>query len=164
MIKRTIGIFIFLMVTGICNAQDTDTTKTGTFKIAKQDGEGEVHVVDFERQDYIGGGMLGNDSISGDETLSPQFIGSLQFYLNENLRYPIVEKESGISGTVYLSFVIEKDGKITNVEILRGMPVGEGFNEEALRVVRAMPNWIPAMKNGKAVSVSYILPIQFFRK
>jgi protein TonB len=92
----------------------------------------------------------------------PQFPGgaeALYPYIGKNLKYPEQAVEEGIEGIVYLSFVVETDGKITGVTVLRG--IGGGCNEEALRVVRSMPNWTPGKQGGKPVRVKYNLPIRF---
>ena len=80
-------------------------------------------------------------------------------FLGENIKYPQKAKEEGISGTVYISFVVEKDGKPTNFKVLRG--VNEELDAEALRVMKLMPNWEPGKQDGKAVRVQYNLPIKF---
>lgn len=80
-------------------------------------------------------------------------------FLKENLRYPSVANDMGISGKVILKFVVEKDGRITNISVLRG--IGAGCDEEAIRVVKLMPTWSPGRQNGKAVSVNFIMPITF---
>jgi protein TonB len=83
----------------------------------------------------------------------------LYHYLNKNLEYPDVAKESNISGTVYLTFVVEKDGSISDVKILRG--IGGGCDEEAIRVVKSMPPWTPGKNNGTPVRVRFNLPVKF---
>ncbi len=80
-------------------------------------------------------------------------------YLRENITYPKLAKESGIQGTVYLKFVVEKNGSITNVKVLRG--IGGGCDEEAMRVVKNMPKWNPAKQRGKPVRVQFNMPIKF---
>ena len=80
-------------------------------------------------------------------------------FLVENVKYPEEARKNGISGTVYVSFVVEKDGEITNVKILRG--VDELLDNEALRVVKMMPAYEPGMQRGKPVRVQFTLPIQF---
>ncbi|NLF41882.1 MAG: energy transducer TonB [Bacteroidales bacterium] len=80
-------------------------------------------------------------------------------YLQQNLKYPQMARESGIQGTVYVTFVVEKDGSITDVRILRG--IGGGCDEEAARVVKAMPRWNPGKQRGQAVRVQFNLPIRF---
>ncbi len=80
-------------------------------------------------------------------------------YLAENIKYPEIAKTYAIQGTVYISFIIEADGSISNVKILRG--IGGGCDEEACRVIRDMPAWIPGSQNGKPVRVLFNMPIYF---
>lgn len=80
-------------------------------------------------------------------------------YLKNNIRYPDEAKKNGVQGTVFVTFVVEKDGTITNVKILRG--IGAGCDEESLRVVKSMPKWTPGTKDGKPVRVAFNLPIKY---
>lgn len=80
-------------------------------------------------------------------------------YLAKNLRYPSEAIENGIQGTVFVSFVVKTDGRITNVRLLHR--IGSGCDEEAVRVVSKMPQWIPGSQNGKKVDVRYNMPVQF---
>lgn len=80
-------------------------------------------------------------------------------YVAKNVKYPQLAKEVGTQGRVFVSFVVEKDGSITNVTILRG--IGSGCDEEAMRVVKSMPKWNPGLQCGRAVRVSCNLPINF---
>lgn len=92
----------------------------------------------------------------------PEFPGGqekMQAFLSENIKYPKSAKESGIQGTVYVTFVVRKDGRISGAEILRG--IGGGCDEEALRVVNKMPRWKPATQRGSNVDVQFNLPIGF---
>ncbi len=92
----------------------------------------------------------------------PEFPGGyeeLQKYLMRNLHYPASEVESGVEGTVYVSFVIDETGKVGDVQIARGL--GGELDAEALRVVKAMPDWIPGRQQGKPVKTLYNLPINF---
>lgn len=92
----------------------------------------------------------------------PQFPGgedSLYNFIYSNLRYPQVAKDNAIEGRVFLTFVVEKDGSITNVKIKRD--IGGGCGHEAKRVVEMMPKWIPGKQNGKPVKVQFNLPIIF---
>ena len=92
----------------------------------------------------------------------PEYPGgkdALFAYIGTNLKYPQQAVEDGIEGVVFVTFVVEVDGKITGVSVLRG--IGGGCNEEALRVVRSMPNWTPGMQAGKPVRVKYNLPIRY---
>lgn len=80
-------------------------------------------------------------------------------YLQQNIEYPQMARESGISGTVYVSFVVEKNGKITDVQVLRG--IGGGCDKEAIRVVKNMPKWNAGKQRGKPVRVRFNMPIRF---
>lgn len=80
-------------------------------------------------------------------------------FLAENIKYPTVDGENGISGRVYVTFIVEKTGLISNVTILRG--IGAGCDEEAIRVIKMMPKWKPGTQRGQAVRVQYNVPIKF---
>ncbi|NVJ85594.1 MAG: M56 family metallopeptidase [Algoriphagus sp.] len=80
-------------------------------------------------------------------------------YLMNNLKYPAKAKETGIEGTVVLAFVVNTDGSISDVEILRG--IGAGCDEEALRVIQNAPNWEPGKQRGREVRTRMRLPIRF---
>jgi protein TonB len=80
-------------------------------------------------------------------------------FLAANIQYPQQASELGIQGTVYLQFVVDSQGNITDVKIMRG--IGGGCEEEALRVVKMMPQWHPGKQNGKAVRVLYTMPVSF---
>jgi periplasmic protein TonB len=92
----------------------------------------------------------------------PGGITEMQNYLVNNIRYPGEAREISIQGTVYLRFIVEPDGSITNITILRG--IGGGCEEEALRVVKSMPNWVPGKQNGHPVRVILTLPVKFSLK
>ena len=89
----------------------------------------------------------------------PGGMGELMKFLAQNIKYPPLAKESGIQGRVFINFVVEPTGKISNVKVLRG--IGGGCDEEAVRVVESMPSWKPGKQRGKAVRVSYNLPVKF---
>ena len=92
----------------------------------------------------------------------PEFIGgesALFKYISENIKYPKVARENNIEGTVYVGFVVEADGSITDVDVKRG--VGGGCSEEAVRVISAMPDWKPGRQQGQPVAVAYTIPIKF---
>lgn len=89
----------------------------------------------------------------------PGGMGELMTYLSKNIKYPALAKESGIQGRVFINFVVEIDGRITDVKVLRG--IGGGCDEEAVRVVQSMPKWKPGKQRGKPVRVSYNLPVKF---
>lgn len=92
----------------------------------------------------------------------PEFPGGeaeLHRYLAENIKYPQMAKESGIQGRVFVTFVVERDGAVTDVRVLRG--IGGGCDEEAIRVVKNMPKWAPGKQRGKPVRVQFNLPVKF---
>ena len=92
----------------------------------------------------------------------PEFPGgesALHKYLGTEVKYPVIAQENGIQGRVYVKFVVNVDGQVANVEIARG--VDPSLDKEALRVVKAMPKWKPGKQRGKAVRVSYTVPINF---
>lgn len=89
----------------------------------------------------------------------PTFKGDLQKYLRGHLTYPKDASDKGISGTVYLTFFVEKDGSITGVKILRG--IYPSLDSEAVNVVRNMPKWKPGEQSGKPIRIQMNLPIHF---
>jgi protein TonB len=95
----------------------------------------------------------------------PEFPGGIEAlfsYLGKNIEYPDLAKDAKIEGKVYITFVVNSNGGIDNVMVLRG--IGGGCDEEAVRVVKSMPTWIPGKQRGKAVKVQYNLPINFILK
>jgi len=80
-------------------------------------------------------------------------------FLQENIKYPEEAKELGVQGKVFVTFVVEVDGSITDVRVLRG--IGAGCDEEAVRVVKSMPRWVPGKQRGQPVRVQFNLPIKF---
>lgn len=94
--------------------------------------------------------------------IEPEFPGGLEGlydYLGKNIKYPLPARASNIKGTVYVSFVVEPDGSVSNITILKG--IGGGCDEEAIRVVNHMPKWKPARQKGRAVRFLFNLPIKF---
>lgn len=93
----------------------------------------------------------------------PQFPGGPQEifrFLHETIKYPEKSKRAGINGRVIVTFVVEKDGSISQAKITKS--VSEELDAEALRVIGAMPKWTPGRQDGKAVRVRYTLPVTFF--
>ncbi|RYF50568.1 MAG: M56 family peptidase, partial [Cytophagaceae bacterium] len=103
--------------------------------------EGEVFTV-VENQPEFPGGMKG-----------------LTTYMETNLKYPKAAEKVKAQGRVFVRFIVTKTGEITDVQLLKG--IGYGADEEAIRVVKNMPNWTPAQQNGHLVNVQYNLPINF---
>lgn len=106
----------------------------------------------------------GEDVIYDFVSEMPLFPGGEEarlLYVQKNTIYPEPERLNGIQGKVYVSFVVEKDGSISNVELLRGINGGPGLNKEALRVVKSFPKFIPGKMNGEIVRTRMNLPVQF---
>lgn len=110
----------------------------------------------------------GGNREKADETIfdfveiSPRFEGgesALMKFLSESVRYPVVDIEQGVEGRVICTFIVEKDGSITDIKVLRG--VSSSIDKEAVRVISGMPNWTPGYQNGNPVRVKFTLPIVF---
>jgi len=92
----------------------------------------------------------------------PGFKGGIEkfySYLQKNIRYPAVAKENNVQGKVFLSFVVEKDGSLTDIKVVRSL--GSGCDDEAVRVLKGSPRWNPGIQNGRPVRVQYTMPISF---
>ena len=92
----------------------------------------------------------------------PEFPGGdkgFHQFIADNVKYPVEAKEKGIRGIVYVNFIVEPDGSVSDIKVLRG--IGSGCDEEAVRVVESMPKFKPGMQNGEAVRVSYTVPVIF---
>lgn len=92
----------------------------------------------------------------------PEFPGGLDAlsqYLADNIQYPALARENGITGKVFVTFVVEKDGRVGQIKILRD--IGGGCGAEAVRVVKAMPKWKPGKQSGKPVRTQFNLPVSF---
>jgi protein TonB len=102
------------------------------------------------------------NNVSATVDVMPSFPGGeaeLNKYLAENIIYPQQAFENGIQGTVYVSFIVDLKGNLTDVKLLRG--IGSGCDQEALRVVQMMPQWHPGQQKGKIVPVLYKMPVYF---
>ena len=94
----------------------------------------------------------------------PEFPGGdkeMYAFLSKHMKYPAFERSNNVEGKVYVQFVIDENGKIKDVEIVRGVMGGEGLNKEAMRVIQSMPNWTPGYQGDKKVPVIHVLAINF---
>ena len=89
----------------------------------------------------------------------PGGMGAWAKYIQKNLRYPTMAQEEGVQGKVFLTFVVEKDGTITDVKVTKG--IGYGCDDEAIRVIKKSPRWKPGMQNNLPVRVKYNMPISY---
>jgi len=131
-----------------------------------QEGSGDDIIIPTEN---TGSGVIEEkaDEVFTIVEQMPSFPGGeaeLSKYLSKNIRYPQMEKDAGISGTVYVSFVVNREGKIKDAKILRGVKGGPGMDKEALRVIESMPSWSVGKQNGRPVQVQFNLPIKFSLK
>ncbi len=120
---------------------------------------------------YVGEALPPEDLVEGEEPIydiftvvdtEPQFPGGMDAmykFLQDNIRYPRLALENNITGKVYVTFVVEKDGSISRPRLLRD--IGGGCGQEALRVVKLMPKWKPGKQRDKVVRVQYNLPVRF---
>ena len=118
----------------------------------------EIELEESLEPDYSGQTIY--QSVEVDE--EPKFPGGeheLMEYIADNIVYPQTAIDEGIQGRVFVSFVVEPNGKVTNVEVVRG--IGGGCDEEAVRVVQSLPNWEPGVKRGKNVRVAFVVPVKF---
>jgi len=140
------------------------------FEVVEDDVEIEdIEIIDLEDTGEAIEEVEIDDPDDGGELIDffliedkPEFVGGDEAfikYLNTNIKYPYIAKENGIEGVVYVYFVVSKTGKIVDVKLERG--TNRDLDEEALRVISAMPNWMPGKQRGIATSVSYRLPINF---
>lgn len=127
--------------------------------IDADDNSENQEVFDFSNIDY-------GPEDTGDAILPfvpsedmPIFPGNIQKWIGKNVRYPEIARDNGVQGKVYVQFVVEKDGSVSNITVVRG--VDAALDKEAIRVISSMPKWKPGKQRGKPVRVSYTLPIAF---
>lgn len=102
------------------------------------------------------------DKIFNAVEINPSFPGGEEKFgkfLRDHIRYPAIAKENNVTGRVFIQFVVERDGSLTDLKILRDP--GSGLGEEALRVLKISPHWTPGIQNGKPVRVQYTVPVNF---
>ena len=103
-----------------------------------------------------------NDKVYEKVEVMPEFPGgdqAMMDFVAKNVQYPKEAMEKEISGRVLVGFIVEKDGSISETEVVKG--IGGGCDEEAVRVVKAMPKWKPVKQKGKPVRVHFMLPLTF---
>lgn len=106
--------------------------------------------------------VVDDDDVFEKVEEAPEFPGGLSAlytFLAKNMKYPAEAREKNIQGKVYVSFIIEKDGSVSNVTLIRG--IGGGCDEEAIRVVQMLPKWIPGKTRGNPIKVLYKMPVSF---
>ena len=147
-------------------APEPDTMKAEEKKTACKKDELLEIVGGIEDEDFVEPNLL-NDTLEGNEIYQiveemPEFPGGedkLVEFVSKNLCYPQKAKEKGIQGRVFVGFIVEKDGSVSNVTNLRS--VDSVLDAEAMRVIQSLPKWKPGKHNGEFVRVSYQIPIFF---
>jgi len=102
------------------------------------------------------------NKVNQGENLMPEFPGGAEAlfkFIEKNIKYPKYERQNNIQGRVLVGFVINEDGSLSNIKIEKG--VSDGIDQEAMRVVKLIPNFKPGRRDGLPVKVNYILPIMF---
>ncbi len=130
-----------------------------TFSLTKQPTI--INNTNFENITEVLEFSISDSSMFSAETM-PKFIGgqsALFSYIKTNINYPEKSKQAGIEGKVLVAFVIQKDGSVTNVNLIKG--IGDKCDQEALKIINGMPKWIPGSTEGKPLDVKIILPITF---
>lgn len=119
------------------------------------------YVVDlsYENTNYVSIDSETIVTVVEEPAMFPGGVEALITFLSKNVTYPQEARETGTQGIVYVTFVVEKDGSISDIKILQD--IGAGCGEEAVRVVKAMPKWIPAKHKGEKVRMQFNLPIKF---
>ncbi len=126
-------------------ADETTATIIDMSRFSDGDEDEELDVIDF--------------AVVEEKPIFPGGDAALLQFIRDNTRYPPIAKENGIQGRVFVQFVIDVNGKVTSVQIARG--VDPYLDQEALRVVRLLPDWKPGRQRGQNVPVSFIVPINF---
>lgn len=127
---------------------------------AEDERENDADRNDFDYDNYDGE-FSDDDEVFVIAEHMPVFPhGDVTKWLAKNTKYPPIAEQNGIQGKVFVKFVVEKDGSVTNVEVVRS--VDPSLDKEALRVVSAMPKWTPGRQRDKAVRVSFTVPINFY--
>lgn len=141
--KKNIITIIISSLAISCLAQDTNKTDSRKGPVYMQSEEEEVFTI-VEKMPQFPGGQE-----------------NMYTFLKNNLQYPADAKQKNLEGTVYITFVIDKDGSLENIKVLRGVKNAPSLDEEAARVIGKMPKWIPGTQNDKPVRVQFNLPIKF---
>ncbi len=119
----------------------------------------QVEIVEFTEEEEVVDEQEIFLVVEDMPTFQGQEKDAFRIYIQQNLKYPPIAQENNISGRVYVSFVVDRDGSITNVQVVRG--VDPSLDKEAVRVVKSSPKWTPGKQRGRAVRVSFTFPIVF---
>ncbi|RZL46499.1 MAG: energy transducer TonB [Pedobacter sp.] len=169
---KSVNLSSQIVVTDKPVAEEPPTTaeieKAVVASVSGDGKEGQGNAKPTEQNTGTGGGG-GTGTEGSDEVFSqygveefPEFPGGMAAwskFIQKNLRYPYTAQENGVQGKVFVSFVIEKDGSVSDVSLVKG--IGSGCDEEALRVIKKSPLWKPGKQNNNKVRVRYNMPINY---
>ena len=137
-------------------------------RVMEEDENVPIAAMDADGSDDVG--LVGDYGDKGEAEVfqyaqeMPEFPGgndSMAKFIQRNIVYPAAYRDNGIQGKVFLSFIVEKDGTITNITELKGVAGAPDFTKEAIRVVKIMPKWVPGKMNGREVRTKMAIPISF---
>jgi protein TonB len=137
--------------------QDQEGTKDRTVEAVRNDIAVNVPPPPVEKKEEVK--QVVENKVFDIAEQMPSFKGNVNQWLASNLSYPAVAAENGVQGRVIVQFVVEKDGSVSNVQVVRS--VDPALDREAVRVVKSMPKWNPGMNNGQPARVKYTLPVTF---
>ena len=150
-------LFLLLLFSFSVSAQITPTTKSSDgsdFSYTESSDSTEVITIVERMPTYKGCEKEKTEELRNQCTYK-----KIQEFLAKNINYPVNSRDMGITGTVYITFVIDPTGYTVEPKVIRG--VNEELDNEALRVISLMPQWNPGMQKGKYVKVQYTIPIKF---
>jgi protein TonB len=111
-----------------------------------------------------GGSNIPTDRPVIGPDVMPKFPGDIGAFMSNHADYPVYLREASIEGTVYATFVVERDGTVSDVKILRGVAGAEKLSESTVSAIKSMPKWTPGQLKGQPVRVQYVLPVHFLLK
>jgi periplasmic protein TonB len=139
---KWIGLTLFVTVSFVCRGQAVDSTKRAP---ADSLSAGEkTYVVVEEPAEFPGG------------------LAAMGKFISKNLRFPFDSKRKGVKGQVNVSFVVDRDGTLTDIHVIKSLD--PDCDKEAIRLISSMPAWEPGMQNGKPVKSRFVIPLRFDEK
>ena len=132
-------------------SEDANTVESSSDNVPAAESSGEIEEEEPEEQTIF--------EVVEEAPSFPGGMSALMQFLSKNIKYPTIAQENGVQGRVICQFVVNRDGSIVDVKVIRG--VDAYLDKEAVRVIQSMPKWTPGKQRGKAVRVRYTLPVMF---
>jgi protein TonB len=158
--QQTVVKYVAPVVVDSVKVEDESKLMISDEQVATTENKAAVEVVEQKQEEVVEAAKEEEVFVVVEEM--PEFPGgvvALRQYLANAVKYPVIAQENGIQGKVYVNFVVNKDGSVSNAKIARG--VDPSLDAEALRVVSTLPKWRPGKQRGAPVRVSYTVPISF---